>query len=326
MIFTLRPGIPVLFLALVLFVQPVTAKMPPPVQVEITAPGDWRIVDGQISGYQIIDYEVQAPKAAVLSVDMKTSNASSYFNILPHEGDKALFVGSSSGSVADVRLKMPGLYRVRVYLMRNAARRGATARYSLAIGFNKPEFADSLVGGPDYWRVSGLERGSLNLRKGPDTRYGVVTNLRNGTVLRNQGCRISDGSRWCRIRVHGSGHRGWVSGQYLVETYFRAPAPPPVGPVGNGGPFDATGFVSCVSAPNEPAQSCPFGVIRDGPGNAGVWIKKAGSRERHILFEAGQPVTANMPASLSFSRKGDLFEIQIGGERYAIPDAIVFGG
>jgi hypothetical protein len=212
--------------------------------------------------------------------------------------------------------------------MRNAARRTETADFTLGVTIGRPEYADGLSGGPDYWMVAGLVNGSaLNLRAGPATRYDIVSVLRNGNVLQNQGCRLTGQDRWCRIRATGSGVIGWVAGQYLVETATpRAPTVPANGPVGNGTPFDATGTVPCTIAPDQPIQQCPFGVIRSGPGNAGVWIALGGGTERQILFEGGAPVTTGPSGTLSFDTADGLFTIRVDTERYEIPEAVVNGG
>ena len=73
-------------------------------------------------------------------------------------------------------------------------------------------------------------------------------------------------------------------------------------------------------------RPCPFGVVRDGPGNAGVWIALGNGEERQILFEAGAPVATNRDAALTSERLGDLTLVRIGEERYEIPDALVNGG
>ena len=73
-------------------------------------------------------------------------------------------------------------------------------------------------------------------------------------------------------------------------------------------------------------RACPFGVVRDGPGNAGVWIALGDGRERQILFENNKPVTANVDAPLKFQKSEDCFKISIGDERYEFPDAVVSGG
>jgi hypothetical protein len=101
---------------------------------------------------------------------------------------------------------------------------------------------------------------------------------------------------------------------------------PEGGPVGNGTPFDATGEVPCATAEGQPTRPCLFGVVRDGPGNAGVWIALGDGRERAVLFEGGVPVAADSPEALSFEKAVDLYIVRVGTERYDIPEAVVFGG
>jgi hypothetical protein len=177
------------------------------------------------------------------------------------------------------------------------------------------------------WQVSGISEGALNIRSGPDTRYGVVGKAQNGEVAQNRGCRMTGPTRWCSIRVAGSGVQGWVAGRYLIEAAAPAgPEVPPGGPKGNGVPFDATGEVSCAMTAGAAMGSCPFGVVRDGPGVAGVWIALGGGAERAIQFEGGVPVTTDSAAALSFTKEGDLFTISVGDERYQFPEAVVNGG
>mgnify|MGYP001198262545 CR=1 FL=1 len=285
------------------------------------------VIRGTIRGDESVDYLVAAEAGQRLSVDVSTTNASLYFNILPQGSDEAIFIGSTSGNVADIPLPAAGTYVIRVYLMRNAARRDEGADYALGIGLSGGDFADGLAGGPDWWAVSGLAEGALNVRSGPDTRYPVVGKAQNGELMQNRGCRLTRGTRWCSVRVDGSGVQGWVAGKFLVEA--AAPAMPMVpegGPVGNGTPFDATGFVNCSVTAGEAMRTCPFGVVRDGPGNAGVWIALGDGKERQILFEGGVPVSADNDQPLSYEKSGDQFTITVGDERYAFPEALVTGG
>lgn len=82
------------------------------------------------------------------------------------------------------------------------------------------EIADSLSGGPDFWEVRGLgARDALSLRSAPSTRAPLMMRLAQGTVLRNLGCRISGGDRWCQVeRPDDPAVRGWVNGRYLRES------------------------------------------------------------------------------------------------------------
>ena len=138
--------------------------------------------------------------------------------------EEALFIGSTSGNVADIPLPAAGNYVVRDYPMRNAARRDEAAKYALGIGLAGADFADGLAGGPDWWQVSGVGDGdALNIHPRPATAE-VVSKAQNGELMQNRGCRMTGAERWCNIRVYGSGVQGWVAGKYLIET--AAPAMP----------------------------------------------------------------------------------------------------
>jgi hypothetical protein len=90
---------------------------------------------GSIKGDAGVDYKIDARAGQTLAVTMKPSNASSYFNINPPGSqDVAMFVGSTNGQTATMMLPDDGVYVVRVYLMRNAARRNETSNYTLTVG------------------------------------------------------------------------------------------------------------------------------------------------------------------------------------------------
>lgn len=88
-------------------------------------------ITGRVKGRETVDYVVRAQASQVLTVVFKSSQPSAYFNVLHPGSEEALFVGSVSGERFEASLPAAGEYRIRVYLMRNAARRNATARYSL---------------------------------------------------------------------------------------------------------------------------------------------------------------------------------------------------
>ena len=88
-----------------------------------------------IKGGQTIDYMIRAKSGQTMRVTLKSSNLSNYFNVLaPDSRDEALFIGSTSGNEWTGALTADGDYTVRVYLMRNAARRNETANYTLTVG------------------------------------------------------------------------------------------------------------------------------------------------------------------------------------------------
>jgi hypothetical protein len=89
-----------------------------------------------------------------------------------------------------------------------------------------------------------------------------------------------------------------------------------------------------IRAPSNPKSApagradrpCPFGVIREGPGNAGVWIALGDGKEGYILFEGGLPVATDGDGALDYEKNADLYLVRIGDQRYEIPQAVVYGG
>ncbi|HEY5974047.1 MAG TPA: PliI family lysozyme inhibitor of I-type lysozyme [Geobacteraceae bacterium] len=91
-------------------------------------------ITGKIKGHQTVDYQLRASAGQSLVAVITASNRSAYFNVLPPGSDEALFVGSTLGNRFEGVLPADGLYTIRVYLMRNAARRKETANYTLTVG------------------------------------------------------------------------------------------------------------------------------------------------------------------------------------------------
>ncbi|MEY4563449.1 MAG: hypothetical protein RLZZ618_2726 [Pseudomonadota bacterium] len=91
-------------------------------------------IKGIIKGDQIIDYTLRARGSQTMSVKLATKNSANYFNVFPPGSEEALFIGSTSGSEWRGQLPIDGEYRVRVYLMRSAARRNEAANYTLTVG------------------------------------------------------------------------------------------------------------------------------------------------------------------------------------------------
>lgn len=90
-------------------------------------------LQGSITGYEYVDYLLGARGGQTMAVSLETGNLSNYFNVLPPGSETALFVGSMGGNEWEGMLPDDGEYRIRVYLMRNAARRDESARYSLNV-------------------------------------------------------------------------------------------------------------------------------------------------------------------------------------------------
>jgi len=90
-------------------------------------------LEGKIRGYEIVDYLVGASAGQTIAVSLQGSNGSNYFNVLPPGStDVAMHVGQD-GQPYTGTLPDDGDWVVRVYLMRNAARRNETSDYELTI-------------------------------------------------------------------------------------------------------------------------------------------------------------------------------------------------
>ena len=101
--------------------------------VQFAAGANSATVKGSVKGYASVDYTLVAKAGQTLSVKMTTSNAASYFNVMPPgSAGEAIFIGSSEGNNYSGVLPASGKYTVRVYLMRSAARRNETASYSVS--------------------------------------------------------------------------------------------------------------------------------------------------------------------------------------------------
>ena len=92
---------------------------------------------GVITGYETMTYWLDVRPGQMLTVSMQSQNRSAYFNITAPRADQALFNGSASGNRYRGRAGVSGRYKIEVYLMRNAARRGEVARYTLDVGAHR---------------------------------------------------------------------------------------------------------------------------------------------------------------------------------------------
>ncbi len=108
------------------------------------------VVEGSITGYETVDYVLGARKGQSMNVSMATNNGANYFNILaPGETDVAMFIGSTSGNQYEGILPESGDYKVRVYMMRSAARRNEVAKYRLEMIINAGEQRSGMSGGAE---------------------------------------------------------------------------------------------------------------------------------------------------------------------------------
>jgi hypothetical protein len=159
-------------------------------RVTFAAGADSTLLQGQLKGDQTIDSILRAGAGQTLTVELKGSNLQNSFNVIAAGADNALFIGSSSGNRFRGLLPSDGVFKVRVYLMRAAARRDETSRYSLRLGITGsplapvPASQDALIPGTPYHAATEVPCGS-GPRGKPTTCKAVVIRRANnsGTVV-----------------------------------------------------------------------------------------------------------------------------------------------
>lgn len=90
------------------------------------------MVEASIKGYETVDYILDARAGQYMNVSLATTHGATYFNILaPGENEVAMFNDSVSQNQYEGTLPSSGDYKIRVYMMRSAARRNEAAHYRL---------------------------------------------------------------------------------------------------------------------------------------------------------------------------------------------------
>ena len=119
------------------------------------------VIRDRIVGRQYIDYKLQASAGQRLTADLKGTIGANYFNLLP---PGSVDIGMFNGALGDNRfsglLPDDGVYTLRVYLMRSAARRNEASNFTLSVGLT----------GTSLKPVSAKTDAVL-----PDTRYHANT-------------------------------------------------------------------------------------------------------------------------------------------------------
>jgi hypothetical protein len=93
-----------------------------------------KTITGSVRGYDTPIYVISAKAGQSMAITLKSSNLSNYFTVTAPNAQEALFDGTMEGGSFKGRLPVSGDYQVRVFLMRNAARRSEIGRFSLAVG------------------------------------------------------------------------------------------------------------------------------------------------------------------------------------------------
>lgn len=103
-------------------------------EVRFAAGSSSATLKGRIAGYSYVDYELRAGAGQSMKVSMQVTNLANYFNILPPGStDAAMFIAGAGDKAFDGLLPDDGVYTIRVYLMRSAARRKEAGDYTLSV-------------------------------------------------------------------------------------------------------------------------------------------------------------------------------------------------
>jgi hypothetical protein len=125
--------------------------------IRIAGSGQSAIIKGAIKGYAYVDHQLRAGAGQRLVIGMQPGNRANYFNVLPpNSQDAAMFTEGAGDRRFDGLLPDDGVYTVRVYLLRAAARRNETSNYSLSVKLGGtplralPAKSDALIPGTRY--------------------------------------------------------------------------------------------------------------------------------------------------------------------------------
>jgi hypothetical protein len=165
------------------------------------------VVKGSIQGYRSADYRIKVFAGQTLTVALTARHPQAYFNVFPSDSQEAIFVGSSTGNKASVVIPMDGEYTLQVYLMRAAARRGETSKFTLTSslqGQALPVLAgskDALVPGTPFHATA---------RIGCTPPFGAIVSSCDAGVIR----RSLDGTATVQVRwPQGVRHILFVKGK-----------------------------------------------------------------------------------------------------------------
>jgi len=140
-------------------------------------------IKGHIKGYETVDYLLGAKAGQHMNVSLATKHGATYFNILaPGENEVAMFNASVSQNQYEGALPASGDYKIRVYMMRSAARRNEAASYTLTVGitgspkpsdFGKAPAGDAKVKGTPYHATGPLPC-TMGNDKPVQCEFGVI--------------------------------------------------------------------------------------------------------------------------------------------------------
>ncbi len=286
-------------------------------------------IDASIRGRESVDYIVRASAGQTMRVGLESDNLDNYFNVLPPGGGDAMFIGSVSGTLFENRLRRDGDHVLRVYLTREAARRGEVANFRLTVrvtgrDVTPPAPPPPSPGTGDLWEVYGLRAGdTLNMRAGPGTRFRVLDTFANSTVLRNFGCAVTEtGAEWCEVSRNQRGAlSGWVSARFIRAA--GRPPRPPVEPPAPPPPVEVSGEVKCSLLLPVFRKTCAVTVVFDRRQTSLTVRNPVNAGSRTLVFD-GRTFAARDGTPVQTQSLGDQYLVIVGDiEFYLVPVSLL---
>lgn len=102
-------------------------------KITLPAAGKPASYKGSIRGHATAEYVFEAAAGQKARIELDSNNRSTFFNLQQDGKPEALLIGSMKGDTFSGALPGAGTYRVKIYMMRNAARQNITSKYELRV-------------------------------------------------------------------------------------------------------------------------------------------------------------------------------------------------
>lgn len=166
----------------------------------------------------------------------------------------------------------------------------------------------------------------------PPGSAGVAMFVSNMTGARSwSGVLPTEGDYTIRVYLMRPAARRNESSHYTLTVAVTGEPLPPLHAARDakiaGTAYHAMAKVPCALPYQPDVKSCDVGVVRRGnDGTATVEVIGPTGVQRRILFVQGKPAASDGMQSPLASRSGDVTRVEVGSERYEVPDAFLTGG
>lgn len=116
------------------FADTADAQAPKPERVQFAKGTSSKTIKGTLKGDQSRSFIVNLRAGQKVTVKLVSTNASANFNVTAPDAMEAMFIGSVSGNTFSDTVPSSGDYKIDLFLMRNAARRGEATSFTITIG------------------------------------------------------------------------------------------------------------------------------------------------------------------------------------------------